>query len=137
MTPDVPSVLHELAQLLVRNAQPGVPDAERTNALTLSSMLLSLAAEVWDGAAENLVQENRALAALLPDTADESDLRLSVLGAENAHRRRDRRRYRARGRHLGRARSLHRAAQALGLAGLAAPWPPRKTSPTASRSPAP
>jgi hypothetical protein len=87
MTPDVPSVLHELAQLLVRNAQPGVPDAERTNALTLSSMLLSLAAEVWDGAAEKLVQENRALAALLPDTADESDLRLSVLGAENARLR--------------------------------------------------
>jgi hypothetical protein len=87
MTPDVPSVLHELAQLLVRNAQPGVPDGERANALGLSSLLLSLAAEVWDGAAENLVQENRALAALVGDTADERDLRLSVLGAENARLR--------------------------------------------------
>jgi hypothetical protein len=87
MTPDVPSVLYELAQLLVRNAQPGVPDGERTNALTLASMLLSLAAEVWDGAAETLVQENRALAALLGDTAGERDLRLSVLGAENARLR--------------------------------------------------
>jgi len=87
MTPDVPSVLYELAQLLVRNAQPGVPDAERTNALTLSSMLLSLAAEVWDGAAQNLVQENRALAALLGGSADERDLRLSALAAENARLR--------------------------------------------------
>ena len=87
MTPAVPSVLYELAQLLVRNAAPGVPDAERTNALTLSSMLLALAAEVWDGAAETLVQENRALAVLLADTAAEGDLRLSVLGAENARLR--------------------------------------------------
>jgi hypothetical protein len=87
MTPNVPSVLGELAQLLVRNAQPGVPDAERANALTLSSMLLALAAEVWDGAAERLVQENRALAALLADGAAEGDLRLSVLQAENARLR--------------------------------------------------
>jgi hypothetical protein len=83
MTPSVPSVLAELAQLLVRNADPATPDAERAGALTLSSMLLVVAAEVWDGAAENLVQENRALAALLPDTAAEGDLRLSVLRAEN------------------------------------------------------
>ncbi len=87
MTPAVPSVLYELAELLVRNAVPGVPDAERANALTLSSMLLALAAEVWDGAAENLVQENRALAALLGDAAAENDLRLSVLAAENARLR--------------------------------------------------
>jgi len=87
MTPDVPSVLYELAQLLLRNAQPGVPDAERANALTLSAMLLSLAAEVWDGAAENLVQENRALAVLLDDAAAEGDLRLTALRAENARLR--------------------------------------------------
>jgi hypothetical protein len=83
MTPDVPSVLAELAQLLVRNAAPGVPEAERATALTLSSMLLGIAAEVWDGAAETLAQENRALAALLPDAAAEADLRLSALRAEN------------------------------------------------------
>ncbi|HEX2816032.1 MAG TPA: hypothetical protein VHN39_06545, partial [Phenylobacterium sp.] len=87
MTPAVPSVLFELAQLLVRNAAPGVPDAERANALTLSSMLLSLAAEVWDGAADNLVRENRALAALLDEVAAEDDLRLTALGAENARLR--------------------------------------------------
>jgi hypothetical protein len=87
MTPDVPSVLTELAQLLVRNAAPGVPEAERANALTLSSMLLALAAEVWDGAAENLVQENRAVAALVGDTAAEDVLRLSALQAENARLR--------------------------------------------------
>ncbi|WP_372782716.1 hypothetical protein [Phenylobacterium sp.] len=87
MTPDVPSVLSELAQLLLRNAAPGVPDAERASALGLSSMLLAIAAEVWDGAAETLVQENRALAALLDDAAAESDLRLSVLRGENARLR--------------------------------------------------
>ncbi len=83
MTPDVPSVLSEMAGLLIRNAAPGVPDAERTNALTLSSMLLALASEVWDGAADKLVQENRALAILLNDAAVETDLHLSVLRAEN------------------------------------------------------
>jgi hypothetical protein len=87
MTPSVPSVLYELTQLLVRNASPGLPDAERTNALTLSSMLLMIAAEVWDGAADNLVRENRALAALLDEVAAEDDLRLSVLQAENARLR--------------------------------------------------
>ena len=83
MTPEVPSVLSELAGLLVRNAAPDVPDAERASALGLSSMLLALAAEVWDGAAENLVQENRALALLLDDTASEASLNLSALRAEN------------------------------------------------------
>ena len=87
MTPDVPSVLSELAGLLVRNAAPDVPDAERASALGLSSMLLALAAEVWDGAAENLVQENRALAVLLDDEASEASLRLSALRAENARLR--------------------------------------------------
>ena len=88
MTPDVPSVLGELAQLLLRNAAPGVPDAERASALGLSSALLAMAAEVWDGAAQTLVQENRALARLLDDAACEDDLRLSLLRAENARLRR-------------------------------------------------
>ena len=87
MTPDVPSVLSELAGLLVRNAAPDVPDAERASALGLSSMLLALAAEVWDGAAERLVQENRALAVLLDDAASEASLNLSALRAENARLR--------------------------------------------------
>ncbi|MFI4966358.1 MAG: hypothetical protein ACHP9T_13440 [Caulobacterales bacterium] len=83
----MPSVLAELAQLLLRNAAPDIPAAERTSALTLSAMLLGLAAEAWDGAAEKLVQENRALAVLLEDRAAEADLRLSVLRAENARLR--------------------------------------------------
>jgi len=87
MTPEVPSVLSELAGLLVRNAAPDVPDAERASALGLSSMLLALAAEVWDGAAERLVQENRALAVLLDDAASEASLNLSALRAENARLR--------------------------------------------------
>ena len=87
MTPSVPSVLAELAQLLMRNAAPGVPDAERASALGLSAMLLSIAAEDWDGAADRLVRENRALAALLGEAAAEDDLRLSVLEAENARLR--------------------------------------------------
>jgi len=87
MTPEVSSVLSELAGLLVRNAMPDVPEAERASALGLSSMLLALVAEVWDGAAENLVQENRALALLLDDEASEASLNLSALRAENARLR--------------------------------------------------
>jgi hypothetical protein len=87
MTPEVPAVLSELAQLLMRNAAPGVPDAERASALGLSSMLLNLAAEVWDGAAHNLVVENRAVRALLGITGDDDDLRLAPLRAENARLR--------------------------------------------------
>jgi hypothetical protein len=83
MTPDVPSVLSELAQLLMRNAMPGVPDAERASALGLSAMLLSISAEVWDGAAHNLVEENRALRVLLDLPGRDDDLRLSALRAGN------------------------------------------------------
>jgi hypothetical protein len=87
MTPHVPSVLAELAGLMLRNAEPDVPEGERANALRLSAGLLGMAAERWDGAADNLVRENRALAALLAETAAEDDLRVSALGAENARLR--------------------------------------------------
>ncbi|THD58561.1 hypothetical protein [Phenylobacterium sp.] len=87
MTPTVPSVLAELAELALRNASPDVPAAERANALTLSSMILGLAAEVADGEADCLVAENRALAELLADAADETSFRLSALRAENARLR--------------------------------------------------
>lgn len=83
MTPSVPSVLSELAALLMRNAMPGVPDAERASALGLSAMLLNLAAEVWDGAAHNLVDENRALRRLLDLPGQDDDLHLSTLRAAN------------------------------------------------------
>jgi len=87
MTPQVPLVLGEMAALAMRNAGPDVPDGERQTALTLAAMLLGVAAEVWDTAAEHLVRENRAVAALLGDADDESDLRLTALRAENARLR--------------------------------------------------
>ena len=83
MTPEVPAVLMRLAEVVGRNAMPGVPEAERASDLGLSAMLLALAAEVWDGAAHNLVEENRAFRALLGATGADDDLRLSALKAEN------------------------------------------------------
>jgi hypothetical protein len=83
MTPDVPSVLAQLALIAGRNAAPGVPDAERASDLGLTAMLLNLAAEVWDGAAQNLVVENRALRKLLAEAGEDDDLRISALTAEN------------------------------------------------------
>jgi hypothetical protein len=87
MTPQIPNVLAELAALAMRNGAPEVPEGERQSNLTLAAMLLSVAAEVWDGSAEHLVQENRALAILLEDTASETSLRLTALRAENARLR--------------------------------------------------
>lgn len=93
MKPEVPSVLGEMAQLLMRNADPSVHPADRASALGLSALLLGFAAEAWDGAAHHLVQENRAVHALLvqgaahappPAPPAEDDLRLSALSAENA-----------------------------------------------------
>jgi hypothetical protein len=87
MTPEVPAVLADLAQRVAKNALPDVPEAERLNELTLSAMILGLTSEVWDGEAERLVGENRALAALLPDAADESSFKLSALRIENSRLR--------------------------------------------------
>lgn len=83
MNPAVPAVLMQLAAIVGRNAMPGVPEAERASDLGLSAMLLALAAEVWDGAAHNLVEENRALRTLLGEAGAEVDFRLSALKAEN------------------------------------------------------
>jgi hypothetical protein len=87
MTPEVPNVLTELAGLVMHNGAPGVAEGERQSSLTLAAMLLSVAAEVWDDAAEHLVQENRALARLLDDAASETTLKLSALRAENSRLR--------------------------------------------------
>ena len=99
MKPDVPAVLMELAGLVARNAAPDVPPADRAGALGLSAALLSLAAQTWDGAAQNLVTENRAVRGLLargaafaPEAAalasgSDDDLRISALSAENARLR--------------------------------------------------
>ena len=83
MTPQVPAVLAELAGLLMKNAQPGVPDAERASDLGLSSMLLMVAGEIWDRQAAILVEENRAIRALLGEAGDDPDLRLTALQVEN------------------------------------------------------
>jgi hypothetical protein len=83
MTPQVPDVLAELSSLLIKNAQPGVPEAERASDLGLSAMLLAVTAEIWDRQAAILVEENRAVRALLGQVGDDPDLRLSALQAEN------------------------------------------------------
>jgi hypothetical protein len=83
MTPEVPAVLMQLAAIAGRNAMPGVPEAERASDLGLTAMLLALAAEVWDDAAQNLVVENRVLRGLLGEAGADDDFRLSRLKAEN------------------------------------------------------
>lgn len=83
MNPSVPAVLAELAGLLMKNAAPDVPAPERASDLSLSALLLGLTAEIWDRQAHILVEENRAVRALLGETGEDADLRLSVLQAEN------------------------------------------------------
>lgn len=83
MNPKVPPVLAELAGLLMKNAMPGVPEAERASDLSLSAMLLIVAAETWDRQAHILVEENRAIRALLGEMGVDADLRISALQAEN------------------------------------------------------
>ena len=87
MKPDVPAVLIELAGLVARNASPDIPPADRAGALGLSAALLGFAAEQWDAAAHNLVEENRSIRRLLGLTGDDDDLRISALAAVNAELR--------------------------------------------------
>ena len=96
MKPDAPTVLSDLARVVATNMAPDVQPADRAGALGITAALLGLAAQVFDSAAHNLVQENRAIRALLGQgaaiypagaalaTCDEQDLRVSVLSAENA-----------------------------------------------------
>jgi len=83
ITPAVPPVMFELAALLMKNAAPGVPEPERASDLGLSAMLLAIAGEIWDRQAHVLVEENRAVRALLGETGEDADLHLSALQAEN------------------------------------------------------
>lgn len=99
MKPDIPAVLAEIAGLAARNAAPDVDPAERAGALGLSAALLGMAAEAWDGAAQRLVEENRALRVLIADAGEragqnaglafgaDDDLRISALSADNARLR--------------------------------------------------
>ncbi|MCG9915671.1 MAG: hypothetical protein MH112_04825 [Phenylobacterium sp.] len=102
MTPAVPQVLADLAARVARNAAPQIPAAERAGELGLSALLLGLAAEMWDGAAERLVLENRGFRGLLAKGASvastsalrqaletlasggEASLRLSALQSANS-----------------------------------------------------
>lgn len=91
MTPTVPEVLAEIAGIALRNADPSVHPADRASALGLSAALLGMAAEVWDGMADRLFVENRAVRALLardPAFADlaagrDDSLKISALKASN------------------------------------------------------
>ena len=95
MTPTVPAVLAEIAGLALRNAMPDVHPADRASSLGLSAALLGMAAEVWDGTAARLVEENRAVRGLLARASDvgldfaelaagdDADLRISSLQAAN------------------------------------------------------
>ena len=87
MKPDMPSVLAELAGLIVRNAAPGIADTDRASALGLSAALMGIAAEALDGMAHHLVQENRRVRALLGEAGSDEDLHISALSAENARLR--------------------------------------------------
>lgn len=83
MNPPVVPVLAELAGLLIKNAMPGVPEAERASDLGLSAALLGVAAEMWDRQAHILVEENRAIRGLLGLAGEDADLHISALKAEN------------------------------------------------------
>lgn len=96
MIPSVSAVLVDLAGKVMVNAMPDVNPTDRAATLGLSAMLMGLAAEAWDGAAHNLVMENRAIRSLLargaayappPPERAEDDFRLSALAAENARLR--------------------------------------------------
>lgn len=65
MTPTVPAVLTELSALILRNADPAVSPVDRASSLGLTSALLGMAVEVWDGMADRLVKENIAIRGLL------------------------------------------------------------------------
>ena len=87
MKPDIPSVLAELAGLIVRNAAPGIADTDRASALGLSAALIGIAAGALDGMAHHLVQENRRARALLGEVGSDEDLHISALSVENARLR--------------------------------------------------
>lgn len=95
MIPAVPAVLAEIAGIALRNTMPDVHPADRASSLGLSAALLGMAAEVWDGMAARLVEENRAIRLLLARAGEvgldfaalvvgsDEDLRISVLKASN------------------------------------------------------
>jgi hypothetical protein len=117
MIPAVPAVLAEIAGIALRNTMPDVHPADRASSLGLSAALLGMAAEVWDGMAARLVEENRAIRLLLARAGEvgldfaalvvgsDEDLRISALKASNDDLR-------------AALIDLHAAAEAKGAGGL-------------------
>jgi hypothetical protein len=101
MKPDIPLVLDDLARKLRETILPGLTGFQ-ANMVGMTAAMLDMTAEAWDSAADRLVQENGALAALLARgsevtgdpayraAADEEpeDFRISTLERVNDARRR-------------------------------------------------
>ena len=83
MTPDVARVLHSLSAELVDMA-PKIQPAYCSAQLAFMSRPLTAAAESWDGAAFDLIEENRAIRRLFTQTLpliDDADLKARLQAA--------------------------------------------------------
>lgn len=69
MRPDTPKVLYGIAGALVMQIMPEVRTPIAGQTLTLSAALLSMVAQEFDRAAARLVEENRAVRALLAEAS--------------------------------------------------------------------
>jgi hypothetical protein len=101
MKPDIPLVLDDLARKLRETILPDLTGFQ-ANTVGMTAAMLDMIAEAWDGAADRLVQENAALAALLDQGSDltgdaalrtaaqeqPEDLKISTLMRINDARRR-------------------------------------------------
>lgn len=83
MSPAIPDVLAEVAGLLLREAMSGAAPPDKAQDLALSAALVGMIVETFDGLVHRLVEENRAVRALLGETGEDTDLRVSALTAEN------------------------------------------------------
>jgi hypothetical protein len=82
VNPAVPAVLAEVAGLLLAEAMSGAaPD--KAQDLALSAALVGMAAETFDDHVHRLVEENRAIRALLDEAGEDTDFHVSALTAEN------------------------------------------------------
>lgn len=101
MKPDPDVVLGYLAGLMVQTVAPQVQPQYLAGTIGMSGMLLGMAAQEWDRAADRLVRENRAIRALFRQAetvplepllaqelralagGDDDDLRVSALEGAN------------------------------------------------------
>lgn len=101
MKPDIPAVLEDVARKLRETILPDLKGFQ-ANMVGMTAAMLDMTAEAWDGAADQLVRENAALAMLLgqgsaltgdPEFRDAAmeeaeDLKISTLERINDQRRR-------------------------------------------------